>query len=202
MAKTAAKAATATKKRYKRRDISLPKFQQKRGAGRPPIYEAEAHCARATKLSLLGLNDAEIAEQFGIAEKTLILWKADHPEFCQAINAGKVEADAEMAQSLFNRGRGMKLPAVKIFYDKDKGEPVYAPYVEHLPPDTHAAVRWLTNRQPGRWKERREVEMTVTLEQQIAQLTPEERRQRLIELQAKASGMLIEGEATEVEPDE
>ena len=39
-----------------RKRPTLPKFQQKRRAGRPPIYE-EAFCPRARKLALLGLTE-------------------------------------------------------------------------------------------------------------------------------------------------
>jgi hypothetical protein len=55
---------------------------------------------------------------------------------------------------------------------------------------------WLVNRQPGRWRERREIDVTLTLEQQIAALTPGQRKARLRELQIKA-GLLIEGEVGE-----
>jgi hypothetical protein len=60
-----------------------------------------------------------------------------------------------------------------------------------------AAKLWLTNRQPGRWRERREVEVTGTLEHRLAQMTPQERRARVLELQARAAAV-IEGEAVEV----
>ena len=40
--------------------------------------------------------------------------------------------------------------------------PVYAPYVEHYPPDTMAATRWLGNRQRRLWSERTEVAVTGT----------------------------------------
>lgn len=192
------KKSPAAKSKRVRKLIPRVPFTQKRGVGRPPIYEAEPHCARATKLALLGLTDEEIAFHFGISIETFSLWKVHHPEFAEALEAGKVDADAKMAQSLYNRGIGMKLPAVKIFYDKDKGEPVYVPYVEHLAPDVNAAFRWLTNRRPKEWRERREVEVTGTLEHRLAQMTPEQRHARLLELQAKAA-QVIEGEATEVE---
>jgi hypothetical protein len=48
-----------------------------------------------------------------------------------------------------------------------------------------AAKLSLTNRQPGRWRERREVDMTMTLEQQISLMTPAARASRLAELLAK-----------------
>jgi len=38
------------------------------------------------------------------------------------------------------------------------------------------------NRRPREWRERREVEVTGTLEHRLAQMTPEERLQRLREL--------------------
>jgi hypothetical protein len=30
---------------------------------------------------------------------------------------------------------------------------VYAPYVEHVPPDTTAAIFWLKNRNPAQWRD-------------------------------------------------
>jgi hypothetical protein len=32
-------------------------------------------------------------------------------------------------------------------------EPVYAPYVEHVPLDTTAAIFWLKNRDPAHWRD-------------------------------------------------
>jgi hypothetical protein len=121
------------------------------------------------------------------------------PRILQALEDGKINADAEVAVSLFNRATGrVKVPAVKVAFDKD-GNPLYAPYVESFPPDVGAAKLWLLNLRPKDWRERREVEVTGTLEHRLAQMTPEERRARLLELQARAA-VVIEGEATEVEP--
>ena|SRR5829696_6498232 len=145
------------------------------------------------------MTDTEIAFAIGVEDRTLYRWKDEHPEFCQALEDGKIDADADVAASLFNRAAGnVRVPAVKIFMPPGATEPVYAPYVEHLPPDVGAAKLWLMNRQLGRWRERREVEVTGTLEHRLAQMTPEQRRARLLELQAKAS-QVIEGEAAEVE---
>jgi hypothetical protein len=56
--------------------------------GRPPKYDP-ALCPRARKLALLGMTDAEIAEQFAIHPDTLSAWKKGHPEFFEAIESGK-----------------------------------------------------------------------------------------------------------------
>lgn len=171
----------------------------KRKIGRPSPYKGAETCEQGRNLALLGLNDVEIAAELGVSHETVYAWKRQHPEFSEAMAEGKVRADGKIALSLYKRAAGeIKMPAVKVSFDKD-GTPLYAPYVEHLPPDVGAMKMWLYNRQPGRWKDRREVDMTITLEQQIAQMSPEERKARLVELQAKAAGMLIEGEAVEIE---
>lgn len=177
----------------------LPKFTQKRAAGRPMIYEAEAHCARAHSLALLGLTDVEIAFQFGIAPSTLEAWQKKHPRFSEALNSGKVPADAEVAKSMFKRAIGYDHPAVKIFAPQELGgEPIYAPHLEHYPGDVGAQKSWLFNRQGMRWRDRQQVEVSGTLEHRISQMTPEQRLERLRELQAKLDRSLT----IEHEPDE
>src|SRR6266581_3846422 len=56
-----------------------------------------------------------MADALGIDQGTLDRWKTRHKEFRIAIQLGKILADAEIAESLYNRARGMSLPAVKIF---------------------------------------------------------------------------------------
>jgi hypothetical protein len=188
-----------TKKRSPRaRADRLPKPQIKLPIGhpgRPTTYDG-CFAPRAHRLALLGMTDVEIADQFGISPDTLYEWGRRHPEFSEALRAGKSEADAEIAEALFERARGAKVPAVKIFMASGSAEPVYARYTEHLPPDTNAAVRWLMNRQPQRWRERKEVEISGSLEHRIAMMTPEQRRARLLELQTKAA-QVIEQESIE-----
>jgi hypothetical protein len=58
-----------------------------------------------------------------------------------------------MERSLYERGFGYSYDAVKIFLPYGSKEPVYAPYVEHVPPDTTAAIFWLKNRDPARWRD-------------------------------------------------
>ena len=74
-----------------------------------------------------------------------------------------------MAESLYHRAIGYEHLATKIFMPPDAEEPVYAPYVEHYPPDTHAALAWLARRQPGLWRERQQVGLTGSIEHRLAQ---------------------------------
>src|SRR6266851_2986704 len=77
--------------------------------GRPTIYRPEL-ATLARKLALLGATDQEMADALGIDQGTLDRWKTRHKEFRIAIQHGKIRADAEIAQSLYNRAHGMSLP--------------------------------------------------------------------------------------------
>ncbi len=201
------KRAAATRAKAK----AMPKFKQKRGVGRPALYEAEAHCPRAHQLALLGLTDLEIAFQFGIDEVTINRWKTEYPEFRKALQEGKTPADGRVAASMFRRAIGYDQPAVKIFMPQGADAPVYADYLEHYPGDVGAQKVWLYNRQRHLWKDRQQVDLGGTIEHRLTAMTEAERaaearafseqlRQALIEARrAQAEQRTIEGEATEVE---
>lgn len=135
-------------------------------AGRPSKYD-RAFCAQARKLCKLGATDVEIADFFGVALSTLKLWKVGHREFSAALNEAKVEADTRVEASLYHRAIGYSHDAVKIFCDKEGGV-TEVPYREHYPPDTTAAIFWLKNRQPQRWRDKQETEHTGSVTVQIS----------------------------------
>lgn len=130
----------------------------------------------ARKLIGIGLTDHEVAQFFEINPSTLYRWKHDHPDFCDALTRAKVLADDVVEQSLFRRAVGYSYDAVKIFMPKDATTPVYAPYVEHVPPDPSSAKLWLTNRRPKEWRE----QTVVTVEP--AEFTELEIAQRIAAL--------------------
>jgi hypothetical protein len=51
------------------------------------------------------------------------------------------------------RANGYSYDAVKIFMPAGAKKPVYAPYVEHVPPDVTAGIFWLKNRDPAHWRD-------------------------------------------------
>src|SRR5260370_3859575 len=72
--------------------------------GAPTLYRPElAELGR--RLALLGATDQEIADALGIDQVTLDRWKTRHKEFRNAIEHGKIQADAEIAASLLTRAR-------------------------------------------------------------------------------------------------
>jgi hypothetical protein len=129
-------------------------------------------------------------------------------KFREAIARGGVHADAKMADHLYFRSLGYKHKAVKIFHYPDCG-PVKVPYVEHYPPDTNAASLWLRNRQPDKWRDRQQVDVTGTIEHRLRQMSMAERAadaaalaervRRVVREAAAYSPQVIEVEAEEVE---
>jgi len=129
----------------------------KHAGGRPSAFR-DSHCEQARKLCLLGFTDAALADFFGVSTVTLWKWKHSHPEFVNALNAGKAVADCEVASKLYERALGCSHKAVKIF-NTESGT-VEHEYTEHHPPDTTAAIFWLKNRDPGRWRDKQLLEHT------------------------------------------
>ena len=126
--------------------------KEPRPNGRPSAYRAE-FCEQAYKLCLLGAKDIELADFFGVSEQTLNAWKHKHPKFLESLKAGKDEADAVIAQSLFHRAKGYSHDAVKIVADAKTGAEHTVKYVERYPPDTTACIFWLKNRQKDKWRD-------------------------------------------------
>lgn len=127
--------------------------------GRPTDYKVEFN-EQAYKLCLLGSTDADMADFFNVAESTINAWKLKHPDFSESIKKGKVSADANVASRLYKRAIGYEHDDEKIF--NDNGNPLVVPTTKHVQPDTTAAIFWLKNRQPARWRDKQELDVTVS----------------------------------------
>ncbi len=132
-----------------------PASRKSKKVGRPSDYRAE-FCEKAANLCISGATDQEVANSLKIHVSTLYRWQAEHPEFCEALKAGKELADERVVRSLYHRAVGYTYPAVKIM--QDKGYPVIVPYTEHVPPDVVAGIFWLKNRRPAEWRDRQVLE--------------------------------------------
>ena len=141
--------------------------QPKRPRGRPPKYRPE-FAERVTDLCLLGATNEELAKVFGVTTPPSIAGWIPVPNFREAIKQGRELADAQVARALYLKATGQwTQPAVKIATKIEilpdgteiKAEHI-VPYVEHFPPDTAAAFIWLKNRQPHRWRDKKEVHET------------------------------------------
>lgn len=135
----------------------LPEETKARGA--PTKYRKE-YDEQVYKLCLLGMIDSELADFFEVEESTINNWKKDFPSFLESMNRGKKIANAEVAAALYKRATGFERPdSVKIFMPANASKPVYAKYTEYFPPDASAAFRFLNNREPEKWRDKREVKL-------------------------------------------
>jgi len=149
-------------------------------AGRPTKYKEEYN-EQAYKLCLLGATDKSLADFFEVDEATVNRWKLEYPLFCESLKRGKVIADTEIAQSLYQRAKGYTHPEDKIFVHE--GVPVIVPTEKHYPPDTGAAMAWLKNRKPDSWSDTQKLELTGAdggpVDVRIAGMSDEELEQLL-----------------------
>ena len=130
-----------------------PKDLKKRG--RKTLYKV-SYNETVRKLCLLGATDEEIADILGHSLRVINKWKKDYPKFMQSIQKGKKIADAEIANSLYNRAKGYSHKDVHI--SNFQGKITMTNITKHYPPDTAAAFIWLKNRQGKLWKDKQQIE--------------------------------------------
>lgn len=130
--------------------------------GRPSKYKEEYNDL-ARKFCLLGATDADLAEFFDVEEQTINNWKNAHPLFFESIKKGKAQADANVADRLYQRAMGFEHDEEEIKTVTIAGggsEIVRVPTRKIYAPDPTSAIFWLKNRQPKKWRDKQELGMT------------------------------------------
>ena len=113
-----------------------------------------------------GLTEEQIAKNFGISYNTFKRAKKD-PEYGELITAALIQTkdvvDMEVENMLLKRARGYEYDEVTEEYEMGI---LVKRKVTHkmVVPDTSAQIFWLKNRQPDKWRDRREVDNTVALD--------------------------------------
>lgn len=129
------------------------------GPGRDSEYDPSMN-DQARKLALLGLNNEELAEFFGVHVSTFYRWQADNSAFREAVNEGKTIADANVADSFYKRATGEHVEIEKLRTNKVTGESEVIKIKTYIPGEAPAALNWLKNRQPNKWREKQEVQLS------------------------------------------
>lgn len=109
-------------------------------------------CQRAKDACIGGASNADLAELFQVDVTTIERWIREKAVFARAVYAGRERADERVARALYRRAIGYSCKVEKIL--NDGGERTIVSYVKHYPPDVSAAIFWLTNRRPDKWKQR------------------------------------------------
>src|SRR6516162_4680655 len=156
-----------------------------RGGGRRTAYSPRLAVV-ARKCCERGMTDIEVADMLGIGLATLYRWKLEHPGFSRVFKLGKAEADDRVERSLYSRAIGYDYIAEKAAMTRHGQKTMR--YRQHIPPDTAAAVWYLKNRRPDRWRDSFRHEHTASPYDAIED--PAELRALLIK-QAQALGLKI-----------
>lgn len=141
-------------------------YLHKAPMGRPALMTPELK-ETALVLAAEGACEREIAAELNIHVLTLYRAKQTDPDFCNALNDWKAVADEQVEKSLFMRAKGFTHRTEKLF--SYQGEIVRAEVNEYVLPDTGAATLWLKNRQPDKWRDRSDVNVSLSLMDILAQ---------------------------------
>lgn len=130
-------------------------------------------------LALLGLNEKQMAQVFNVNSDCIADWKKAHPEFLEALQKGKVEADGRVAFSLFQAAVGYEhkdcvvlTNRVKEFdkegrVTKEWTEPLIVDIMKRYPPNVTAATKWLQARQPEVWSDKIKISGKLNVTHQL-----------------------------------
>lgn len=155
-------------------------------AGRPSDYRPEYVEQAERMCKYLGATTDDLAHVFGVASSTLKEWMNKHPEFRAAVVAGKMDADTQVAERLYQRATGYSHPDVDI--KVVDGCIVETPLTKHYAPDTVACIFWLTNRQRGLWRRKPTEESHADIERKIKEVTLDLKKAELKSVEAGSSG--------------
>lgn len=132
--------------------------KKKRREGRPSKLDNPEVIEQAgTLCRLFGATDEQLSQVFKVDVDTISNWKKAKPEFFKAIKDGKEEWDTRIERSLAERAMGYSYKTEKLFFDRQTGQVIREPFVEHCPPDPTSMIFWLKNRKPKEWRDRREI---------------------------------------------
>lgn len=144
---------------------------------------------QAFHLTKVGGVRADLAEAFGCGEDQIDEWIKKYPEFRDAMEKGREARNSYVIKALFHRAKGYSIEQTKVFIDKF-GTVTKVPYIENYPPDSHACMFWLRNRDPANWKEVSKSEHTIAGTIELKQLV----------VSAEELGQKIRGMTYEAEP--
>lgn len=133
---------------------------EKKKMGRPTILDDRLKHIMV-KLAEKGYTLQQIADTVRINRATLHRWLGADSDFCDTLKSAKNLSNELVEVSLLNRALGYSHTAVKMFYDKDRGKVIKEKYIEHYPPSEVAAIFWLKNRDPERWRDKQEIDLAA-----------------------------------------
>lgn len=146
----------------------------KRGAGRTGVFQHWMIEDAEELTGKLGARNIDLAVYFEVCDATIDYWIKNKPEFARAVKRGRIEAALKASQALFQKAIGYSHPDIKWFMDhvktydvngnliEEHREPISVPIVKHYPPDTTAAIKYLSIIFRDVWAETARIDHTHT----------------------------------------
>lgn len=116
-----------------------------------------------------GWTNDEIADHIGITQSTFYEWQKKHPEFSEVLKEPKEYCVAKVENAVFARATGIEKTIHEketVTVEKDGKKTVTTTEKDgvcYYPPDTRAAIFYLTNRAGSDWKQKQQTEVTGNL---------------------------------------
>jgi len=147
----------------------LEKKKKKTKRGRPTKYKQEFNDQAYLVCREGGFTDELLAKLFKTTVTSIKTWKNKYSDFLAAIKKGKEEHDTgNVENALLQSAVGYEHDDVHI--SNYQGEITITPITKHYPPNATSLIFWLKNRNPDRWRDKREIEGKLTLEDAINEL--------------------------------
>lgn len=113
-----------------------------------------------------GLTDEQIANNMGIHPSTYYKWKAKHIEIDEAVKKGKEVVDYIIENALLKSAMGYQYDEVTQVRidDEDTGESKMTEVkrvTKDVAPNPTALIFYLKNRQPHKWRDKKQLEANV-----------------------------------------
>ena len=116
-----------------------------------------------------GLTDEMIAKNIGISVKTLYEWKNKFSDICEALKRGKEIIDIEVENALLKSALGYEDIEIEITTDLS-GNEIKKEKRKQVPPNTTALIFWLKNRQPKKWRDKQDIEVSKSMDDSIKEI--------------------------------
>lgn len=130
-----------------------------------------------------GLTDEQLAKNMGINPATLYEWKKKYSEISETLKRGKEVVDIQVENALLKRALGYDYEEETkemTYATNEFGEALYnamgnrittlstvKSVKKQVAPDTTAQIFWLKNRRPDKWRDRKDVDVTGSLEHDV-----------------------------------
>lgn len=111
-----------------------------------------------------GYLEKHIAKMLGVSETTFFKYKCEKPELSRALKVNKEIADILIENALRDRALGYeyeeKTSEKFIGADGEISRSVEKTIIKKVLPDVTAQIFWLKNRQPEKWRDKRQTQLT------------------------------------------